>query len=424
MGLGNARRSLGDHFLGALQFRDFRTLWSANLFAGSAAWALIVARGWEAFSLSDSSVWVGLVTFAAMIPLFLATPIVGVLADRFDRRTLLAASFATNLVHNLVLATLAVTGALELWHLVVLAFVNGTGRSMALPTAQSLLPNLVPRERLANAIALNQATQHGSRLTGPLLILPLVITVGTAGAFFLCTALYAAGLVQVLRIRTASTGVIDPQKGVLGNMMAGVSYVYRRPLLLSVILLVAVHCSLTMSFESVLPVLSRDALGAGSQGTSFSLLMIGFGAGALVVAVALAGMQREATRGRALLVTGIGSGLAPIGLAVAPNVPVAMLATAGMGVTQAGFMLISLTMVQTMVPDGVRGRVTSLYLWHIGGVMAATNLINGAVADVVGAPLVLSVTGVAFVVVSLVSLTRLPLRELYFRGAPAAATAA
>ena len=325
MGLAGARRFVGDHVLGALQYRDFRVLWTANLLGGAAAWALIVARGWLAFSISDSSVWVGLVTFAAFIPLFLVPPFAGLLADRIDRRTLLAVSFGVNLLHNLALALLAVTGALELWHLVLLGFVNGIGRSTAMPAAQSLLPSLVPRERLANAIALNQATQHGARLTGPLLILPLMATVGPTGAFFLCTAFYALGLLLVVRIRTPSTGVIDPQRGPLANLMAGVSYVYGNSLLLSVILMVALHCSLTMSFESVLPVLSRDLLGTGSRGISFSLIMIGVGAGALVAVLSLAAMQRDVTRGRLLLALRIGSGLAPIGLGASPNLALAML---------------------------------------------------------------------------------------------------
>ena len=423
MGHGGGRGSIADHFLGALQHRDFRTLWVANVSGGAAAWALIVARGWEAFSLSGSSVWVGLVTFAAMIPLFLVPPIAGLLADRIDRRALLAASFGINLAHILALAALALVGSLELWHLVVLGFINGVGRSIQMPATQALLPNLVPRERLLNAIALNQATQHGSRLTGPLLILPLLATVGVSGAFIACTVFYLVGLTMVLRIRTSSTGVIDPEKSAIGNLLEGAAYVYRDRLLRSLFTLVVLHCLLTMSFESMLPVLSQEKLGAGNDGVRFSLLMMGIGAGALVVVLALAGTRGDLARGRLLLVLGVASGLEPIGLAVSPNLSMALLFAVIMGGTQAGFMTITGTIVQSVVPDAIRGRVMSLYLWHIGGVMAVANLAYGSLADSVGAPVVLTVTGAIFAAVGVASVMRVPLRELYLRGAPAGAVA-
>lgn len=409
--------AFGGRFFGALQFKEFRTLWAANLSGSAAAWALIVARGWEAFSISGSSVWVGLVTFSAMIPLFLVPPVVGVLADRFERRRLLAFSFLTNLLHNLGLVSLALTGVLEVWHLVPLGFVNGIGRASAMPAAQSLLPNLVPKEKMANAIALNQATQHGSRLTGPLIILPLMVTVGPEGAYVMCSVFYGLGLALVLRLRTSSTGSVDSQQGTIRNLSAGLSYVYRQPLVLSIIMLTAAHCCLTMSFESVLPVLSQG-LGGGASRTSFSLLMIGVGAGAIISVMALAASSEDLKRGPILFFTAIGSGLSVIALAIAPNMPLAMISAMAVGGTQAAFMTITLTLIQTMVPDGIRGRVTSLYLWHIGGVMALANLVNGSIVDRVGTGWVLTISGAAFVTVTLMSLMRPKWRELYRGGSP------
>ena len=119
-----------DRFLLALQYRDYRILWTANVCAGSAAWALIVARGWLAFEITDgSSLSVGLVTFAAMAPRFFATPIIGFLADRLDRRTLISYSYFFNLAHNVVLAFLVMSGLAGPWLLVVLALTNGILRS-------------------------------------------------------------------------------------------------------------------------------------------------------------------------------------------------------------------------------------------------------------------------------------------------------
>ena len=185
-------RAVTSRFLAALEYGDFQTLWTANFFAGAAAWALIVARGWVVYEFSDSSLfWVGVVTFAAMIPRVLVSPFTGYLSDRFDRRTVLRVMFAINLLHNLVLGFLMLSGSAEIWHIVILSLVNGSARAAQMPAGQALIPNLVPRDLLLNAIALNQATMHGSRLLGPLAIIPLQATTGATGAIFLCAGFYA-----------------------------------------------------------------------------------------------------------------------------------------------------------------------------------------------------------------------------------------
>src|SRR5581483_8159435 len=193
-------------YLAALEFRDYRRLWSANLAAQAAAWALIVTRGWLVYDMTDSSMAVGLVTFAAMAPLLLVPPFAGVLADRVDRRSLLAWTYAINLFHNLLLAFLALSGQLAEWHILLLSLVNGAARAAQTSTSQALAANLVPRHRLLNALSLSSATQHGSRLVGPGLVAPLLALLGAPAAFLLCSLLYGLGWLQVRRIETVSRG--------------------------------------------------------------------------------------------------------------------------------------------------------------------------------------------------------------------------
>ena len=409
-------------YLAALAYTDYRTLWTANLSSGAAAWALIVARGWLVFELSDSSLWVGVVTFAAMIPRVLVTPFTGYLADRLDRRKVLASMFAVNLVHNLVLAIVVMLGNVEIWHLVVLSFVNGSARAAQMPASQALIPNLVPRQLLLNAIALNQATMNGSRLVGPAAIAPLLATTGAEGAFFLCTVFYAISLVQSLRITTASTGKIDTRRGFVSNMTDGLVYVYRTPVLRAIVLLALFHCGLTMSFESLLPVLSRQALGA--EGAGFSYLMMAVGAGALIAVFLIAGIRSEVSKGRLFLNLGVLSGLTPAILAASQNMPMALFSAAAMGASQAGFMTITHTMIQAVTPDGVRGRVGAVYSVHIGGMMASANLVNGTLADTVNAPMLLLVGGGLFIGIMFISWQRVTLRRIYTRGLPAEARSA
>ena len=173
------------------------------------------------------------------------------------------------------------------------------------------------------------------------------------------------------------------------------------------------HCGLTMSFESLLPVLSDTRLDAKDAG--FSLLMMAVGAGAMVSVTAIAGVTGESTRGKLFINLGVLSGLAPAVLAMSTNMPTALAAAALMGATQAGFMTLTHTMIQSVTDDGIRGRVGAVYSVHIGGMMAAANLINGGLADVpfIGASLLLIGGGVGFILVMFASFQTLTIRRIY-----------
>ena len=437
LNLGDARRYVGGRFLPALQYPDYRKLWWATLCSQSSAWALIVARGALAKTLTGSDLWVGLVTFAAMIPSVIVAPLAGFLADRFDRRTVLACAYVVNLSHNVLLAILVVTGVIEMWHLVALSLLNGSARATQMPSGQALLANTVPKERIFNAVALYQTTQQGSRFVGPFLVLLMLWVTGPwlsdnqDWIFFLCAGLYAVGLSLILRIRTVSTGVIEAGKGInaiFQNMAAGLRYMYHHRLVVSLILLVVAHCGMTMSFESLFPAISTVKLGMDPGAgilAGFGYLMVGFGGAALLTSMALAGVESERTRGRLFLWAGILSGLTPVALAMSPNLPLAILATAAMGASQGGFMTLSHGMLQEIAPDAIRGRLMGVYSWHIQGFMASFNLINGSLAGVRGltAPIVLGAGGVGFVMVMAFSFIRVPLRNLYGKGIPAEARA-
>lgn len=418
----NRIRKTGSRYTAALAYPDFRTLWIGSLSAGAASWALIVARGWLVYELSDSSLWVGLVTFAAMIPRVLVTPFTGYLADRFDRRRVMAIMFAINLAHNLVLAAVVLSGFATVWHLIVLSFINGSARAAQMPASSALIPNLVPRRLLLNAIALNQATMNGSRLIGPLAILPLLATTGVGTAFLLCSGFYAISLTQALRVKTRSTGEIDPNQSFVSNMLEGLRYVYRTPTLRAIVLLALFHCGLTMSFESLLPVLSAQKLNA--EGAGFSVLMMSVGAGAMFAVVGIAGAQNESFKGKLFLILGVLSGLTPAVLALSSGMPMAIGAAVAMGASQAGFMTLTHTMIQSITPDKIRGRVGAVYSVHIGGMMASTNLINGGLADSLDAGMILLVAGAGFVIVMFASWQGMTLRGIYRRGLQASAVAA
>ena len=362
-------------------------------------WTFIVASGWLVFQETDSSGWVGIITFASMLPLLLVSPIGGLLGDIYDRRALAAITFTLSAAIVGAFAVIVAADVFQLWHLVLLAFAAGVSRSIKDPAMQALIPNQVPREDLLNALVLSGGTRHGARFFGMLIAAPLlaVDSVGVPSVLALSALLNAIGAVQMARIRTASSGQIEPERGMLRNMVDGLVYIYSHHAMALFTILVAFHCALVMSFESILPIFSREVLGA-SDASIFGYLVMGFGAGAMLGLVAMAGVRDGPRKGQLLAVTAVASGVTPVMLALSGSLPLAILSAAAMGASQATFMALTTAYVQMMAPDRLRARISSLYSLHAGGIMAFSNLGYGTMADVYAAPPILITTGVLFIV--------------------------
>ena len=405
------------HFA-ALRHRDYRFIWTANMFSGSAMWTFVVAASWFVLERSDSSAWVGIITFAGMIPFLLVSPVAGLLADRLDRRKLAIITFSSNAVITTVAAVLTVAGAIELWHLAALAFANGVFRATQEPAVQSLIPNQVPREDLLNAITLNAATRQGARFFGLLVASPLLAVdfIGISGVFVLSAVFQVAGTFMMINVRTASRGESSPEHGLARSVVDGLVYIYTNKTIAIFILLVAFHCALVMSNDSILPVFSREDLGA-VDGSILGYLVMAFGVGSLFATLIMAGVRNERRKGQLLIWTGIMSGVTPVLLAFSPTVAFAVAASAAMEASQSVFMALTSTYIQSVVPDRIRGRISSLYILHAAGVMAFANLGYGFMADALSAPLILFVTGVMFVAVVLsMALGQADLRRVYRTG--------
>ncbi len=405
----------------ALRYRDFVRLWLGSLGGQSAYWALIVARGILVLQMTGSSSLVGVVTFAAMAPRFVMPPLAGYFADRFDRRNVLASAYMLQLLTSSVLTALAFAGVLEIWELLVLSLLSGSFRTFQMTSTQSLMPNLVPREHWLNAIALNQLTVQGSRLVGPALIAPALLFWGPQAAFFASTFFYLGALTSTSTIRTRSTGGLQRGARLGASFLEGARYAWSNPQLRSLFIITALHCSMTMAFESLLPVFARDVLARSTMGVSY--LMMGVGAGAIVAVLFVAGFRGDIARGRLLLAAGVLSGASMLILASSTTTATALLATAAMGGSQAAFMAVAGAMVQSLAPDEMRGRITGLNQINIGGTMAVVNLVNGFAADAWGAPMVLTVLGMGFVLVMVASLMAATLRGVYLGSVTARARA-
>ena len=434
------RRAVDIPHLAALRYRDYRYTWFANMCSGAAMWTFIVAITWLILEKSGRSGDVGILTFASMLPFLVVSPIAGLIADRLDRRSIARFTFIASAIVTALVAVLAYTDtfetmvqglilplvsldAVELMLLGILTFASGTMRSTQEPAIASLIPNQVPQRDLLNAITLNAATRHGARFFGLLVASPLLAidVIGAPGVLVLSTLFQVAGTVLISMARTRSTGESAPQHGIARSMIDGLVYIYTDRMISIFILLVAFHCALVMSYDSVLPVFSRNELGA-VDGSILGYMVMGFGIGALIVTVLMAGIRTERNKGRWLLWTGIVSGLIPILLAFSPSAIPAVVVAAAMGGAQSAFMALTTTYVQTLAPDRLRGRISSLYILHAGGIMAFANLGYGFIADVFSSPPILYGTGIVFLLFIFAANSSLPdLRRVYRTGQVATA---
>lgn len=404
--------------LAALRHRDYRFTWTANMFSGAAMWTFIVAVSWLILQKSDRSGDVGIVTFASMLPFLLVSPVAGLLADRLDRQRVARFTFVANGTVTAIVTVLVFADVLVLWHLAALTFISGCMRSMQEPAMASLIPNQVPQEDLLNAITLNAATRHGARFFGLLVASPLLAIpfIGVSGVLVLSVACQVMGTIFISLTQTRSTGDAMAQTGIVRSMVDGLVYIYTNKMISIFILLVAFHCALVMSNDSILPVFSRNELGA-VDGSILGYMVMGFGAGSLIGTVIMAGVRNDRSKGQWLLWTGILSGLTPILLAFSPNVIPAIAVMVVMGAAQSTFMALTTTYVQTIAPDRLRGRISSLYILHAGGIMAFANLGYGFTADVFSSPPILYVTAILFLgFLSAFGITLPDLRRVYRTG--------
>ncbi|MCZ2108168.1 MAG: MFS transporter [Dehalococcoidia bacterium] len=400
--------------LPATRHRDFRALWGGTASSSISLWTLLLGNAWIVYELSNSSFWVGVSTFASMSPYLLA-PFGGIVADKFERRILVRLTRLGAFAVTMTLFFLALTDIIEVWMVVGMALVQGLVRAVEIPSDQALLANVVPPEDLANAVALSSTTQYGARAVGPVLAGPLLATVGVAGAYAVGGLFALLAFTSIRRIETRSRGGVGSLGEVVESLREGLSYVRVTTPVLALFLLVVAHCSLTMSFDAMLPGFAETELHSPSGG--FTLMTMGVGVGALVGTFALS-MFPGGRRGRLFLWVGVASGLSPVLMAHSHNVPIAVVNTILMGSSQAMFMALSAVFLQEVVPDAVRGRVMSLYLMSAGGIMAMANLAFGSLADAWGAPMLFMAPGAAFTVIIVLASFSVPhLRRVFQTGA-------
>jgi MFS family permease len=390
----------------ALRHRNYRLFFFGQLVSLIGTWMQNVAQAWLVYELTHSPFKLGVVSFCAGVPVLIFSLWAGVLADRVPKRRLLVATQTVMMTLAFILATDMFLGAIQWWHIAIMAFLLGTANAFDGPTRQAFVVEMVGREELMNAIALNSAMFNTARIVGPALAGIILAAVGAAWCFVLNGVSFLAVIAGlVLMIVKPYVGAISTESPLI-QMREGLSYIWHHPTVRPLITLVAVSNMFALGYMALLPAFARDVLHAGTVG--YGLMSTAIGVGALAGALMLASLGNYQRKG---LILTVGNLLFPVtvialSLSSSFHLTLGILVVGGLGfMTQNAT---ANTLVQTTVPDALRGRVMSVYMMVFLGFFPIGSLIAGAVAERFGVPVGAALGGVIALAYSLYLAWRLP----------------
>ncbi|MFC2041129.1 MFS transporter [Chloroflexota bacterium] len=374
----------------ALHNRDYRLLWIGQLGHSASLWAEIVARSWLIWQLTGSATLLAVVNLLRALPMLLFGLLAGVAADRFDKRKILIICQTITLANYVTLGVLITTGAIEVWHVLLSAFLMGTSMSFNQPTRTSLVPSLVGKDELTNAVALNSAAMNITRVVGPGVAGLLIAPLGIGGVYFTSAGIYVATLICTTMIRESPIIARVGRTSVWADMGETFRYISKEKAILSLLVLALVPMVFGMPYMTLMPIFADRVLGVGELG--YGLLLSVSGIGALLVILLIATMRNVARKGRFALIGTLGFGASLIAFSESTWFPLSLLLMVLVGFTSAVPRVLINTSLLEIAPPELHGRVMSIYTLD-RGLMPLGTMVVGPLADAIGAPLTLLFMG-------------------------------
>ncbi len=399
---------------GAFAYREFRLLWFGLLVSNIGGWMAILAQGWLVVELAPNaalaSLYLGLVGFVRAIPVFALSGFAGALADRRDRRRILAICELALGLLTLSLGVLAQLGIVRVWHVLFIAALSAAVSSFEAPTRQSLVSVLVGKRELMNAIGLNSAAFNGPAIVGPALGGILVSAYGVADCFYINAASYMAVFAAVLLMKPKPPPTDRPQTDIWHDVIEGFLYVRANALIFAVVMLSALQALVARPYIQLLPAFAKAQLGANAR--QLGILMAVAGAGALAGSIATAFVGSRAARGVLLMVTAAASGALLALLGATHALWAASLVLLGLSIAAMLYLGTANTILQTHTPMAMRGRVMSIYTMIFLGFMPLGSWLLGSIASVTSLPVAFALGGVALIGAVAIIARRPDIREL------------
>lgn len=374
----------------ALRHRNYRLFFFGQMISQIGTWMQTTAQAWLVLELTHSAVLLGLVGVMQFLPVMLFSLFGGVLADQVPKRTLLLVTQSVALVQAAILWILVITGTVQIWHIMLLAALLGVTQALDTPTRQAFVGEMVGREDLTNAIALNSSLVNLARVLGPALGGLLIAWLGVAPIFLLNTISFIAVIIGLIMIdqRTLHAFPIkrtgEKKASTFQSLSEGLSYVWHMPTVLLIIIVIGMVALFGVNFNVMLPLYATDVFHVGAIGYGF--ISAAYGLGALFSALWVAWGNRKPSI-RALLIAAFAFSILEIAFSFSHFYILSFPLLAGVGFAQIAMTAIANTTIQTVTPNSLRGRVISVYLLVYAGGMPIGNFLAGGLASLFGAPI-------------------------------------
>ena len=376
----------------ALRHRNFQLFFSGQLISLVGTWMQSVAQSWLVYRLTGSALLLGSVGFASQIPVFLFAPLGGIAADRFNRQRIVIATQNASMILAFILAALTLLNKVHVWHVFILAALLGVVNAFDIPGRQSFLVDMVGKEDLMNAIALNSSMFNGARIIGPAIAGILVAKIGEGWCFFANGISYIAVIIGLLLMRVSS-----PRRAIgaspFEHMMEGFRFVNQTAPIRALLLLLGIVSLVGMPYVVLMPIFADQILHGGAKG--LGILMGSTGVGALLGALTLAFREGVKGLGRWVAWCCAGFGVSLMVFSFSHTFWLSVVLLLPVGYAMMLQMACSNTLIQVMVPDALRGRVMAVYSMMFMGMAPIGALLGGAIAERLGAPWTVAIGGLA-----------------------------
>ncbi len=407
----------------AFESRNYRLFFLGQGLSLVGTWITMVAMVWLVYHLTQSPVLLGLVGFVSQVPNLVLVPFGGVLSDRWNHQQTLIVTQTLSMLQSFALAILTLTGVIQIWHIVVLSLFQGIVSAIDSPTRQAFVPEIIERkESLINAIALNSSMFNAARLVGPAIGGLLLTSVGAGYCFLIDGVSYIAVLLALSAMRlpakTSASAQTSFTFAAIGqHLRAGFVYAFGFAPVRSLLIMIGIVSFVGVNFVVVLPIFSSQILQGDAN--TLGLLMAASGVGSLIAAVQLSLRREVRGLGRLVAIAPIIYGLGMIAFAVSRSIWLSALLLAVLGFCSLLQSASSNTIIQTLVPDQLRGRVMSIYIMSFLGMISFGNLFQGALVSWIGAPTTVAINGILCVLAAIFFARQLPkLRQIVWVSHP------
>jgi MFS family permease len=392
--------------LRTLQYRNFQLFFSGQLISLIGTWMQNVAQAWLVYRLTGSSVLLGAIGFAGQIPVFLMSPLGGIVADRYSRHRVVIATQTASMVLAFALAAVTLSGSVKIWHIFALSALLGVVNAFDIPARQSFIVDMVGKADLMNAIALNSSMFNASRVVGPAIAGILVANIGEGWCFFANAVSYIAVIAGLLLMNVPRHVHVEQPGSPLSHVAEGFRFVSRNPPVYVLLMLLGIVSLTGMPYAVLMPIFADRILHGGAAGLGW--LMGASGVGALAGALLLASRQTVRGLGAWVAVSAVGFGVGLIAFGFSRVFWLSAAILLPVGFTMMIEMGSSNTLIQSMTPDRLRGRVMSVYSRMFMGMAPIGSLLAGAAADRLGAPWTVAAGGIICMAAAGVFALRLP----------------